>query len=133
MLPPMDRDFDHNVSVANFPSRVLTLKYLSARYLRESGKMAERTPRWVVARSVARARAGPIPKCSANLSAVIFLCRSCEMKDWRGWTLSTVASAIEYCTLIYLLRLSLRLLEVGSVEIVSDVIAWMSMAGDAFI
>ena len=79
MFPAIERDLDHNVSVANFPSKVFTLKYLSTRYRLDIGKMAEQTSRYVVARNVALARDGPIPKCSARQSAVICWCLLWEM------------------------------------------------------
>ena len=78
MFPPRDLNLDHGVSAANLPLRVRARKCLSARYRRDSGMIADLTPRCVVTRRVAAAFLGPIQNLSASLSADICLCQSCE-------------------------------------------------------
>ena len=70
----------HIVSVANLDLSRGTSNILSARYLLAMGKIADLVPRCVVARRVAFARSGPIPKFSARVSAVILACRSFDRK-----------------------------------------------------
>ena len=93
-----------------------TMILFLARYRRERGRIAERTPRCVVAKRVAFALACPIPNRSANLSAVILTCLSCETYAWRGCTRSVAASEIEYLICIDLIKHSLRHVRDGDIE-----------------
>ena len=74
MLPRSDLAVEKAVSVANLPCRRFMVKYLSARYLRLIGKMADRTPLWTVTRNVFLARSGPMQNRSAKESAVTCVC-----------------------------------------------------------
>ncbi len=62
----------------------LTLNSWSALYRQLMGNIADRTPRWVVTRSVLWACKGPIPKRSATNSAVTFAYRSSLTKVRRA-------------------------------------------------
>jgi hypothetical protein len=70
MLACNDPVVDHRVSVANLPLSLWTSNIRSAQYLLPIGRIVDRIPRCVVARSVALARSGPMQNLSARRSAV---------------------------------------------------------------
>ena len=68
------------MSVANLDLSRGISNILSPRYLLAMGKITDLVPCCVVARRVAFARSGPIPKFSARVSVIIFACRSFDTK-----------------------------------------------------
>ncbi len=85
-FPRKDFILSYAVSVANFSTNCLTLNTLSARYRWLKGKMADRTPLWVVTRRVRWALSGPIPNLPASKSAADLACRSALTKVRRDET-----------------------------------------------
>ena len=112
MLLVIDFTVEKKVSVANLPSKVLTLYLLSALYLLERGKMADLVPLCVVTLRVALALAGLIPNLSHSISSVTFVCLSVETKVLLDST--SLQSPID-ATHTFWIMSSFKLVSVGSI------------------